>query len=378
MTDRDVEPVLITGLAVTSACGRGTDPLLEHVAGGASAFGPVTRFDASGYRARLAAELPGGPGLDDELVGVVHDACAQARISRAERAACRLLLAIGCSAAVARMPPQERVRSGADVTASTLARRCGLGGATRVYSSACVAASTAVADAAAAISLGRAQRVVVAAGYLVDEYHFALFDAGRALAADGALRAFSAHRKGMLLGDGVAAVVLESATEARRRRVPPLARLSGWGRAGDAHHVSQPDPAGKGLARAVGAALRRAGRQPTDIGYINAHGTGTLHSDRAESAALQLAFGPVGQCIPVSSSKSVHGHALEASGLLELAVTVLALRSGRLPVNAGFLEADDDCRLNLVTAPQRRDLSYAMSVNCAFGGANTALVVGAA
>lgn len=262
--------------------------------------------------------------------------------------------------------------------ATELAVRCALAGATRVYTSACVAASTAVADAAAAIDLGRADRLVVAAGYLVEQYRFALFDAGRALARDGVVRSFSLGRTGLLLGDGVAAMVIESADEARRRGVPVLARISGWCRSGDAHHISQPDPTGCGLARAIRGALAKADRQPADIGYVNAHGTGTPLSDAAESAALHLALGDVVVNVPVSSSKSVHGHALEAAGLLELAVTITALCTGRLPVNAGFVAADEQCRLNLVRGPQKRAVSHAVSVNSAFGGANTALVVSAA
>ncbi|WAL74715.1 beta-ketoacyl synthase N-terminal-like domain-containing protein [Kitasatospora sp. YST-16] len=242
-----------------------------------------------------------------------------------------------------------------------------------------MAGSTAVADAAAAIRTGSAERVVVAAGYLVDEEHFALFDAGRALAPDGRVRPFSAGRQGMVLGDGVAAVVLESAAAARRRSAPVLARLAGWGRAGDAHHVSQPHPQGTGLARAVRNALHRAGRLPEDIGYVNAHGTGTAASDAAETAGLRAALGDRATLVPVSSSKSVHGHTLESSGLLELVVTVGTLRAGRLPVNAGYLGADERCGLNLVTeGPHRAAPRYALSLNAAFGGANTALLVGAA
>jgi 3-oxoacyl-[acyl-carrier-protein] synthase II len=114
------------------------------------------------------------------------------------------------------------------------------------------------------------------------------------------------------------------------------------------------------------------------VGYVNANGTGTVFNDNAEAAALRLALGVAVDRIPVSSTKSVHGHALEASGLLELVLTVLALRTGRLPVNAGFVAPDEACRLDLVTEqPRRTETRYALSVNAAFGGANTALLVGA-
>jgi 3-oxoacyl-(acyl-carrier-protein) synthase len=220
--------------------------------------------------------------------------------------------------------------------------------------------------------------VVVSSGYLVDADHFALFDAGRALADDGQLRSFSTGRRGLLLGDAIAAVVLESAEVARRREAEVLGWLSGWGRSGDAYHVCQPDPTGDGLARAMGAALSRAGVAPDQLGYLNAHGTGTAYSDAAECAALRTALGPALERIPVSSTKSLHGHALEASGLIELVVTVLALRAGALPVNAGYLGPDADCALDLILDEARPARPrYAMSINAAFGGANTALVIGA-
>jgi 3-oxoacyl-[acyl-carrier-protein] synthase II len=238
-----------------------------------------------------------------------------------------------------------------------------------------VAASTALIDAAAMIAAGRAERIVVAAGYLVDADYFVTFDAGRALAPSGYLRPFSAGRDGMLLGDAVVAVVVESGAAARQRAAPVLAGLLGWGRAGDAYHVCQPEPTGRGLARAISAALGRAGLVPEQLGYVNAHGSGTAHSDAAEAAALHRALGAHAARVPVSSTKSAHGHTLEAAALLELIVTVLALRLGRLPVNANVTEPDPACRLNLVLDRTGATGRIALSVNAAFGGANTALVV---
>jgi len=226
------------------------------------------------------------------------------------------------------------------------------------------------------IRSGRTALVVVAAGYLVDADSFWLFDAGRTLARDGQVRPFSLSRLGLLLGDGVAAVVVESAATAASRGAQPLARLAGWGRAGDAYHVCQPRPDGAGLARAISAALRRARVEASDVGYINANGSGTTFADASEAAAIHLALGAVAESIPVSSTKSVHGHALEASALVEFVVTVLALRAGQLPVNAGFIAPDPACRLNIVLDNPRETRSrYALSLNAAFGGANTALLV---
>ncbi len=374
---RGPESVLITGMAVTSAFGRGLEPLLAAALEGRAAFAPVRRFEVAGRRAQVAAALPGAPQLTGELARAIDEACDTAGLGAAARASCPLFLAVHGDPELGRCAPAERAAHTGDAFAGRLARRCGLSDGVRVYTSACVAASSAVADAAALIARGRAARVVVAAGYLVEPDQFALFDAGRALAADGRVRPFSAGRSGLLLGDGVAAVVLESAAAARRRRVPALARLAGWGRAGDGYHVCRPRPDGSGLARAIAAALCRGGIGAAHLGYVNAHGSGTRHSDTAEAAALYGALGERAASVPVSSTKSVHGQALEAGALVELVLAVGALRAGRLPVNAGHLGPDESCRLNLVlNKPGRPAGDYALSLNVAFGGANTALLVG--
>jgi 3-oxoacyl-[acyl-carrier-protein] synthase II len=366
----------ITGMAATTAFGRGLTPVLDGALAGTPAFAGVTRFTPRRCRANAAAELPGTPVLAEELAAVIEAAWTAAGLTDGQRAGCPLLLALHCDPVAARNPDAGQVTGD---TAAVVAGHCGLGQAPRIYMAACVAASTAVIDAAAMIATGLASRVVVAAGYLVDADSFAMFDAGRSLAPDGQVRPFSVGRRGMLLGDGVAAVVLEAAAAAEHRDAPALARLAGWGRSGDAYHVCQPRPDGSGLARAVGMALARAGADPAEVGYVNANGTGTPFSDASEAAALRTALGPRATLTPVSSTKSVHGHALEASGLIELVVTVLALRSRQLPVNAGFLGPDDECRLDLVLTPGREQQGrYALSLNAAFGGANTALLVEAA
>jgi 3-oxoacyl-[acyl-carrier-protein] synthase II len=378
MSERGLEAVVITGAAVTSAFGNGAAPLLAAALEGRPGFGPVRRFDVSGRRTGAAATLPGAPVLADELQRVIDECCDEAKLSPAERSDSPLFLAVHGDPDLARAAEADRPRHTAGAFAGKVARRSGLADTVRVYTSACVAASSAVADAAAAIARGHATRVVVAAGYLVEPDQFALFDSVRALAADGRVRPFSLGRSGLLLGDGVAALVVESASAARGRRAPVLARLAGWGRAGDAFHVCRPRPDGSGLARAVTAAMRRAALRPDEIGYVNAHGSGTPQSDAAEAAALHGALGDSATTVPVSSTKSVHGQALEAGALLELVLVVSAVRAGRLPVNAGYLGPDDECRLNLVL-DRPTDLlgDYALSLNVAFGGANTALLVGA-
>lgn len=375
---RGTGEVVVTGAAVASAYGRGTEALMSGMLSGRPAFAPVQRFDVGARRVRFAATMPGLPGLLAEVTRAAAEACDDAGLSSAGRAGTPLFLAIHGDPAIARAPGADQPGLGPGHFTAAVASGCGLAEQDiRCYTSACVAASTAIGDAASIIARGHADRVVVAGGYLVERDQFALFDAGRVLADDGQVRPFSAGRRGLLLGDGVGAVVIESLQAARARRAPPLARLAGWGRTGDAYHPVQPHPEGHGMARAVTAALQRAGLAAEDLGYINAHGSGTGQSDPAEANALRLALGDAAAGVPVSSTKSLHGQSLEASGVLELIVTLLAARKGMLPVNAGFLGADDRCRLNLVLAePLAATAEYAMSLNAAFGGANTALVVG--
>ncbi|MEU9739272.1 beta-ketoacyl synthase N-terminal-like domain-containing protein [Micromonospora chersina] len=374
------EHLRITGVHAISALGRGADALLAGVLAGAPAFTPVRRFDTIGRRVTVAATVPEVGTLADELTDAVDRACRAAGLDRTHRAGAALFLAThgGPHSLPARPAGGGDTAPEVPALAGHLARRCGLGGRTRTYTTACVSASTAVADAATLIGRGDLDRVVVAAGYLVEPDQYALFDAGRALAADGAVRPFSAGRKGLLLGDAVVAVVLESARAAAVRGAPTVATVAGWGRAGDAYHPCQPHPEGHGLARAAEAALRRAGLPAAAVGYVNANATGTPYSDASEAAALGRVFGAAAGRIPVSSTKSVHGHALEASGLLELVVTVLTLGHGKLPVNAGWLGPDDSCPLDVITdAPRPAPTPHALTLNAAFGGANTALLVSA-
>jgi len=367
---------VVTGLGVLSACGHGLEPLTQATAHGTAAFAAVTRFDVTGRRVRRAALLPDAPPLAEAVLTAIGDACRQAahdtwttRPGAADDSAAPLLLALHSDLGTAGVA--ARIADGAR-------RQWGIPAVTRVYTGACVAAGTAVADAAALIASGRHARVLVAAGHLVAAGVYAAFDAGRALARDGEVRPFSAGRSGTLLGDAAVAVVLESEAEAERRGAPVLARISGWGRSGDAYHVCRPVPDGAGLARAIASALQRGGVAPDQVGYVNANATGSPLADQAEANALRRVFGDHADRLPVSSTKGVHGHALEASALLELAVTIAALRSGTLPVNAGWTSRDEDCRLDLVLdRPRPTRPRYALTVNSAFGGANTALLVAA-
>ena len=316
--------------------------------------------------------MPFPTNVEEALSTAVREACRDAGLETAELGDTPLFLALHNDPDAARAGSVPVLGS----TSAAITTTCGFGGLVRTYTNACVASVSALIDAAEGILRGRWTRAVVASAYLVTSDDFALFDAGGALAVDGRVRSFSRDRTGVLLGDGASAVVLER--PGARPASAPRALLKGWAQSGDAHHLSRPDPTGHGMARAINAAMIRAGAEPDSLDYVNAHGTGTVHNDSAEAAALHRALGPhAATSVPLSSTKSLHGHALVAAGLLELAITILSLENGLLPVNSGYVGPDAECELNLILEPRSAPhATRALSLNAAFGGANTALVIG--
>jgi 3-oxoacyl-[acyl-carrier-protein] synthase I len=192
------------------------------------------------------------------------------------------------------------------------------------------------------------------------------------LVDDRGCRPFDAARSGMSLGEGAAVLVLEAEDSARARGANILARLTGWGATCDAHHATAPHPEGKGAAAAMQAALRRAGLEPANIDYINAHGTGTRDNDLAEAKALRTVFGHT--LPPLSSTKRFFGHALAASGAIEAVVCVEALRRQQMPANIGFETLDPAVGLEPITQCQPGTVRHVMSNSFGFAGNNVALI----
>ena len=185
-------------------------------------------------------------------------------------------------------------------------------------------------------------------------------------------RPFSAERSGLVLGEGAAMLVLEPLEAAIARGARPIAEVVGFGMSADAGHITQ--PVAKGPARAMRMALRDAGLAPEQIGYINAHGTGTEANDRIETAAIRDTFGAHTDKIAVSSTKSMHGHALGAAGALEALASILSLKHGVLPPTANFLTADPACDLDVIPNQARRAaVDACLSNSFAFGGLNAVL-----
>ncbi|GAA2513509.1 beta-ketoacyl-[acyl-carrier-protein] synthase family protein [Winogradskya humida] len=389
--------VAITGYGVLTAFGFGRQALLDGVFAGRPGFTPVTRFDPTPYRARYAATFEGdGPGIPGVPVrpGVTPGqaevllACATEALRMAGTDGGDAPVLLGTNGDHSTAPdfwsvPGSRVAADPRTLDSVparlpelIARELGLGEPRTAFVNACVAGTNALARGATLIRRGLADTVVCGGAYLVCEDVFAKFDSGRALSTEDAVRPFDARRQGLLHGDGVAVLVLESARRARSRGAEVLGWLAGWGMASDAHHVIQPHPKGDGLAKAAQAALRTANVEPGRIGYVNAHGTGTPLNDVAETAALHQVFGADAPRVPVSSTKSSTGHMLEATGAVEAVITLLALREGLLPPTINGREPDPACDLDYVRDVGRRvPITHALSLNAAFGGVDAALVL---
>ncbi|MGJ5754498.1 3-oxoacyl-[acyl-carrier-protein] synthase II [Streptomyces puniciscabiei] len=390
--------VVITGYGVFTAYGFGAQALRDGLFAGRDAFTPVTRFDSAPYHADRAAtyegqgpEIPGvpvKPGVTPGQAEVLR-ACALAALAMARHSGAGAPVLLGTAGdhsagrgfwedlTAGRPPLDPRVLDSLPARlAERLGEELGLGRPRLAFVNACIASTNAIAHGADLISRGAADVVVAGGSYLVTEDVFAKFDSGKALSREGVVRPFAKGRMGLLQGDGTAVLVLESARHARERGADVLAKVAGWGMAADAHHVIQPHPRGEGMAAAATAAIRRAGISPEQIGYVNAHGTGTPLNDVAETAALHRIFGTHAPRIPVSSTKSGTGHMLEATGAVEAVITLLALRDGLLPPTLGLREPDPQCDLDYVpNAARPADITHALSLNAAFGGANAALVL---
>lgn len=244
---------------------------------------------------------------------------------------------------------------------------------------ACATGTNAIGEAFRQVKEGRA-KVMIAGGSeaSVNEIGIAGFAALTALSqATDPLKAslpFDKARQGFVLGEGGATLVLEDLEHAQKRGANILSEIVGYGATSDAYHITSPDPTGAGAARAMELAIKEAGVSPSEISYINAHGTATHANDEGESKAINQVFGSDSH-VRVSSTKGMTGHLLGAAGAIEAVLTVVALQNGQLPLNIGCFNQDPKCSVNLVTA-ENSDASnarYAISNSFGFGGHNAVL-----
>jgi 3-oxoacyl-(acyl-carrier-protein) synthase len=401
--------VAITGLGLVTAFGAGIEPLWQGLMEGRSAVARARGFDASGLPADHVAELP-------ELDLAAHFTPKQtAYWSRATRVAALAATAAWQDAALDRVEPfraglcfgsgfgctyeLEEVydswrarglrgikpitipRGMANAPASQIAILLGLRGPCVTVTTACSSGALAIGLAVDQIRYGGLS--VGVTGGVEAALNASTFAAWCSLGIlsrrrdPTACRPFSADRDGLVLADGCAVLVLEEWEHAMARGARIWAEVRGVGATNDAHGIVEPDAAGE--AEAMRAALADAGLVPADLGYVNAHGTGTRANDATETRALKAALGEAAFRTPVSSIKGHLGHALGAAGAIEAAVTALALARRRLPPTLHYTPGDPDCDLDYVAgAPRDAAVAHALSNSFGFGGQNSALVLSAA
>ncbi|OGO03327.1 MAG: beta-ketoacyl-[acyl-carrier-protein] synthase II [Chloroflexi bacterium RBG_13_53_26] len=268
-----------------------------------------------------------------------------------------------------------------DAAAVQVALLLGAKGPSYSPSSACSSGADAIGQAYELVRHGEAE-VMIAGGTEapIGPICLAAFSAARALSTRNtspqtACRPFDAQRDGFVLGEGAGIIVLESLDHALSRGVPILAELAGYSATSDAFHLTQPSPDGEGATRALRIAMERAGLKPSDIDYINAHGTSTLLNDRAETRAIKNVFGPDAYRIPISATKSMTGHLLGAAGVVEAIICVLAINHGVVPPTINLDSPDPECDLDFVPHQARAvPVETAVSNSFGFGGHNSVLV----
>jgi len=255
-----------------------------------------------------------------------------------------------------------------------LTRALGFSGPITIIANACASGANAIGHAWSLLRRGTAERVLTGGYDALTQLVFAGFDSLQALSPTQC-RPFDAHRDGLALGEGAALLALETLESARERRANILAELSGYGAATDAHHLTQPHPAGDAALAAMQQACSQAGVLPEQIGYINAHGTGTPLNDSAEASAINRWAGEHVNGVPVSSTKASIGHLLGAAGAVEAVVCLMALNGQWLPPTTSTRTPDPDCRFRVIRAPQDARIDYALSNSFGFGGANATLIL---
>lgn len=406
--------VVVTGMGAVTPLGVGVDAMWEGLVAGRSGAGPITLFDASEHRTRIAAEASGyDPGqffdtrelrrLDrftQFFLVSVREAMAQAGIAYEEDdpAATRAGVVVGAGfggmqafideidllreRGPGRVSPTGVPKIIPNMAAGLASIEHHLLGPVTCVVTACSASANAIGDGAELIRRGAAD-VVVAGGAeaAITDFAVASFAQARALSTRNddpaaASRPFDRDRDGFLIGEGGAALVLEEMEQARRRGATVLAEVTGYGMSADAYHITLPRPGGQGAARAMTAALADAGLGADRIGYVNAHGTSTEANDATETAAIHIALGDEAGRIPVSSTKSMTGHLLGGAGAVEAAASILTIRTGIIPPTINYETPDPECDLDYVPNIAREaTVDHALSNSFGFGGHNVSLVL---
>jgi nodulation protein E len=394
--------VVVTGVGVLSSIGNTVAKFEESLRACRPGIGPITQLDTSRLRFHNAAEVeefePTRHFTESQLnwldrfaqLGIVaaRDAIADSTLTWNDELRMRTGVITGsCLGGIGtedahyfgfyhenkpRCSPTAVPRIMSNAVASHVAMEQKFTGATFTTSTACSSANHAIGQAFWLIRQGTLECALAGGSEAPLSFgHLKAWEAMRVVASD-TCRPFSKNRAGIILGEGAAMLVLETLENARARGAKIYAELAGFGMSADAYHLTS--PLAEGAARAMNAALEDGHLSREQINYVNAHGTGTQANDSTETRAIRQVFGPHANQLAISSTKSMHGHALGAAGALEGVATLLAFRSNFLPPTANFLERDPACDLDVVPNQARNaEIEGALSNSFAFGGLNAVL-----
>lgn len=408
--------VVITGLGTISPLGQDVSSTWEAMKNGRSAIGPITRFDASDIKVKIAAEVQdfdpvGRFGKRDArrmdrfaqfALAAAQEALEASGLDAAaiDKTRVGVVLGSGVGGIETIMETEHLVRERgprrvgpfavpmmlADTAPGQIAIQYGFQGPNFIVTSACASGSNAIGEATAVIRRGAADAMVTGGSdaALIRTALGAFANMG-ALSTNWndepqrASRPFDAKRDGFVAGEGAGILVLESLELAQRRGALILAEVLGYGASADAFHITAPLEDGGGAAQSMQAALDDAGLRPEDVDYLNAHGTSTPLNDKSETQAVKMVFGELAHRLPISSTKSTSGHLLGAAGGLEAIVCVKAIQEGIIPPTINYEFPDPECDLDYVPNEARPAmLRVAMSNSFGFGGHNATIIIGAA
>jgi nodulation protein E len=394
--------VAITGLGIICALGKSVGEFWQGLVEGRSCIHPIRAIDTSCFRFHAGAEVQDFDPAQyfdashQELLDrfaqfaviAARQAVVNAGVTVTSELSSQTAVVVGSSIGGQssedtgyqelylrnrnRVHPLTIPKAMMNAGASHICMDLGTTGPALTTSTACSSANHAIGLAFWMVRSGQVELAV--AGGSEAPFSFGLLKAWEALrvVSPNVCRPFSKDRSGLILGEGGAMLMLEPLDRALQRGATVYGEIVGFGMSADAHHITQ--PAVTGPARAMHAALLDGSLEPSSVGYINAHGTGTISNDAVESRAIREVFGAHADRVLVSSTKSMHGHALGAAGAIETVATVLALQNGVIPPTINFTERDPECSLNLVVNQAQTAMAdIALSNSFAFGGLNAVL-----
>jgi 3-oxoacyl-[acyl-carrier-protein] synthase II len=411
MRDGQRRRVVVTGLGMVTPLGNTVDATWDGIVAGKSGIGQITRFDTTGLETTIAGELKDfDPTLfmdrkevrrADRFAQMAVTAAGQAlrdaKIEITLETAPRIGVAFG-SGIGGVSTVVDNVLSHAkdprkvspfmipmmivDMAAGEIAMKYGAKGPNMGHVSACASSAHSIGEATETIRRGQAD-VMLAGGSEAGLIKIAIaaFNQARALstrndAPEKASRPFDKERDGFVFSEAAGCLVLEELEHARARGATIMAEVVGYGASADAHHVTAPAEGGEGALRAMKMALADAKAAPTDVGYINAHGTSTQQNDVSETAAIKSVFGKHAYDLAVSSTKSMTGHTLGAAGAIEAIFCILGMRDGVLPPTINQEVADPECDLDYVpNTARKKAVDLSMSNSMGFGGHNASLLL---